>query len=81
MRALISYSHQDTKMLEQLHKHLAQLQRDELISTWTDNEISAGGRVNDLIDAELRRCNLFIALSLSDRISSLTFLSKVLAYC
>ena len=70
MDAFISYSHQDSQMLDLFHKHLAQLQREELISTWTDREIFAGGSFNDEISVALENANLFIALLSPDYIAS-----------
>jgi len=43
-------------MLGMLHKHLMQLKREGLISTWTDEEIHAGGKVNQNISNALNRC-------------------------
>ena len=62
MKAFISYSHKDSSMLDFLHKHLIQLQRDGLISAWTDNEIPAGGKIGKAIAKELNSSDLFIAL-------------------
>ncbi|KAA0989275.1 toll/interleukin-1 receptor domain-containing protein [Dyadobacter aurulentus] len=62
MNAFISYSHNDAEMLTLLHTHLAQLQRDGLVSTWTDREILAGGNLNDSISRSLNNSNIFIAL-------------------
>jgi hypothetical protein len=62
MKAFISYSHQDSTMLDHLHTHLSQLKRDRLILTWTDRQIDAGGRVDDQIGAALKDAQLFIAL-------------------
>ena len=73
MRAFISYSHADMAMLDLLHKHLAQLQRDKIITAWTDKEIPAGGKFNQIISSELQQSNLFIALLSPDYIHS--------AYC
>ncbi len=70
MNAFISYSHQDTTMLNMLHKHLAQLQRDQIITTWSDNEILAGGKLNQNITSALQISNLFIALISPDYIAS-----------
>jgi hypothetical protein len=62
MKAFISYSHQDSAMLDHLHTHLSQLKREQLISTWTDRQIDAGGRVDDQIGAALKDAQIFIAL-------------------
>jgi hypothetical protein len=70
MNAFISYSHQDSNMLDILHKHLTQLQRDNLIKTWTDREILAGGTVDAIITNALQSSELFIALLSPDYIAS-----------
>lgn len=70
MNAFISYSHQDQLMLTMLHKHLTQLQRDGVISAWTDREIMAGGEVNKNISSALSGSDLFIALLSPDYIAS-----------
>lgn len=62
MNAFISYSHDDSEMLTLLHKHLAQLQRERLISTWTDRDILAGENLNNLILKSLENSKIFIAL-------------------
>jgi hypothetical protein len=70
MEAFISYSHRESGMLDVLHTHLAQLQRDRLITTWTDRQIEAGGRIDDQISKALDRAQLFIALLSPDYIDS-----------
>jgi hypothetical protein len=70
MKAFISYSHNDSSMLDMLHKHLAQLQRDGTLTTWTDQQIPTGGNLTKNISAELSTSDLFIALLSPDYISS-----------
>lgn len=70
MKAFISYSHADTPMLELLHKHLAQLQRDGIITTWTDREITAGANLDHTISTALNRAQIFLALLSPDYIAS-----------
>lgn len=62
MKAFISYSHSDAAMLEILRKHFAQLKRDNVITTWTDQEITAGARFDNVIENALNSSNLFFAL-------------------
>lgn len=69
-RIFISYSHADSAMLERLHKHLAQLERDGSIDGWYDREIHAGSRFDREISAELARSNVFIACASPDYIGS-----------
>jgi len=70
MNAFISYSHQDNRMLELLHKHLTQLQRDNVIKTWTDKDIRAGSKLDQTISTVLKSADLFIALLSPDYIAS-----------
>ncbi|MEJ7822576.1 MAG: toll/interleukin-1 receptor domain-containing protein [Chitinophagaceae bacterium] len=70
MNAFISYSHNDASMLDTLHKHMAQLQRDGIISAWTDKEIPAGGNLNQNISSALNNSQLFLALLSPDYIAS-----------
>lgn len=70
MNAFISYSHQDNSMLDLLHKHLTQLQRDNVIKTWTDKDIMAGGKLDQNISSALKSANLFIAILSPDYIAS-----------
>lgn len=70
MKAFISYSHQDQKYLDLLLKHLAQVKREELLATWTDHAIEAGGSLNNEIADELNGADIFIALISPDYIAS-----------
>lgn len=70
MKAFISYSHFDENHLTLLHKHLAQLQREKLITTWTDNEILAGGKIDEAVSDALSGCKIFMALLSPDYINS-----------
>lgn len=70
MEAFISYSHHDQAILERLHKHLAQLKRDNLLQAWTDHNILAGETLDVEIDNALAISGLFIALLSPDYIAS-----------
>ena len=70
MKAFISYSHGNTGILLMLHKHLAQLKRDQLIHTWTDEDIAAGTQLNSAISSALAKAQLFIALLSPEYINS-----------
>ncbi len=70
MKAFISYSHKDEDNLKLLHRHLAQLKRDNLIDAWTDEKILAGDNLNNEISSSLNNAQLFIALLSPDYISS-----------
>ena len=68
--AFISYSHADEKALERLHKHMAMLQRDGSLTTWTDHAILPGEKVGGEIDKHLQASAIFIALVSPDYIAS-----------
>lgn len=57
-------------MLDALHKHLTQLQRDKIIAAWTDHQILAGGAFDKNIEAALNTSKLFLALLSPDYIAS-----------
>lgn len=69
-RVFISYSHADAALLERLHKHLAQLQRDGSLDGWYDREITAGGRFEREIENELVRADIFLACASPDYLAS-----------
>ncbi|UIY23555.1 toll/interleukin-1 receptor domain-containing protein [Rhizobium leguminosarum] len=68
--AFISYSHADAKHLDRLHKHMAQLRRDEVFETWTDHAIVAGSKLDDEVFTALRASQVFIALVSPDYLAS-----------
>ncbi|WP_168202472.1 toll/interleukin-1 receptor domain-containing protein [Pedobacter sp. KBS0701] len=70
MKAFISYSHKDVDYLEKLKVHLAQIKREGLITDWTDQEITAGSRLDDSISAALSSSQLFISIVSPDYIAS-----------
>lgn len=70
MKAFISYSHKDKKYLQKLEIHLAQIKRDNIIQSWTDNKILAGDNLSETINAELSTSDLFIALLSPEYIAS-----------
>jgi hypothetical protein len=69
-RLFISYSHADDALLERLHKHLAQLQRDGSLSGWFDREIQAGSRLDSEIGLQLEKADIFLACVSPDYIAS-----------
>ncbi|EJC85307.1 TIR domain-containing protein [Rhizobium leguminosarum bv. trifolii WSM2297] len=68
--AFISYSHADTKHLERLHKHMAQLLRDGVFETWTDHAIVPGSNLDNEVFTALRASRVFIALVSPDYLAS-----------
>jgi len=69
-RLFISYSHADEALLQRLHKHLAQLQRDGSVAGWYDREIRAGERFDAEIERELAQADVFLACVSPDYIAS-----------
>lgn len=70
MKAFISYSHKDDEHLKNLEKHLAQVKRDGLLHTWTDQAIEAGGALDGEISDALNGADIFLALLSPDYINS-----------
>ena len=70
LRLFVSYSHADAELVGRLHKHLAQLQRDEMIAEWYDGEIHAGDKIDDEIGAALDNADVFLACASPDYIAS-----------
>ncbi len=67
--AVISYSHDDTQLLEKLHKHLAPLRREGLLKAWTDREILSG-IIDEQIDRRWEEAELYLFLISSSFIDS-----------
>jgi hypothetical protein len=70
MKAFISYSHRNERMLERFHTHLAQLRRESRISDWYDRQIVAGAHIDHEIFAQLEDSQVFIPLVSADFLSS-----------
>lgn len=70
VKVFISYSHADSRWLDRLHKHLAQLKREGSIEAWYDREITAGGKLHEEIAVELQEADIFVAALSPDFIAS-----------
>lgn len=57
-------------LLDRLHKHLAALRRENLLQTWTDRAILAGGAVDSDIAREFERVQLYLLLVSASFINS-----------
>jgi internalin A len=66
----ISYSHQDEPWRAELETHLKLLQRQGLISVWTDRRIPAGEDWGGQIDRHLESAEIILLLISSDFIAS-----------
>ena len=58
----ISYAHKDEKFKEELIEHLAPLQRQELIETWNDREITPGEVWDEQIKAAIENAEIILLL-------------------
>jgi hypothetical protein len=56
------YTREDERLLEQLHHHLALLQRQGLIRPWYDRRISAGSAWEQEIDSHLKSARVILLL-------------------
>jgi hypothetical protein len=65
-----SYSHKDEKLRSQLLKHLASLEREGLIQSWTDHCIGAGDEWRDQIDEHVRSAGVILLLISPDFMNS-----------
>jgi TIR domain/NACHT domain len=65
-----SYAYEDEALRDQLEKHLVQLQRQELISSWHDRKIPAGGSFADEIDTHLETASIVLLLVSPDFLAS-----------
>lgn len=70
MKAFISYSHADERALDRLHKHLAMMQREGVITAWFDHQILPGSKLDDAVRKELDSSDLFLALVSPDFLAS-----------
>ena len=69
VRAAISYSHDDSGLLDKFHKHLAVLKRQGLLTAWTDREILAG-IIDEHVDREWDAAELYLLLVSASFINS-----------
>src|SRR2546423_15619257 len=66
----ISYAHEDEALLNKLKAHLRPLQREGLIDTWYDRDISAGTDWKREIDIQLKTAQIILLLVSPDFIAS-----------
>jgi hypothetical protein len=69
-RLFISYSHKDSAYRDQLVAHLAGLERAGKIATWHDRKIMPGQDWSNVIDDNLDRADIILALASADFLAS-----------
>lgn len=65
-----SYSHKDEKLRRELEKHLALLQRQNIVTIWHDRAIMPGESISEEIDEHLNSAGIILALFSPDFIAS-----------
>ncbi|MEM4721801.1 MAG: toll/interleukin-1 receptor domain-containing protein [Candidatus Methanomethylicaceae archaeon] len=69
-KIFISYSHKDEQYKQQIENHLAPLKRDQVVVTWSDTSIPAGGNLDRNISSELESADIILLLVSSDFLAS-----------
>ncbi|WP_232292182.1 TIR domain-containing protein [Frankia sp. QA3] len=75
-QAFVCYSHQDVDWLKRLRVHLSPLERDKLVSVWSDEDIRPGDDWRSEIDAALASARHAILLVSADFLAS-SFIREV----
>jgi tetratricopeptide (TPR) repeat protein len=66
----ISYSHRDQKLRKELDKHLSNLKRQNVITSWYDGDIIPGAKWEPEIMKRLKRAQIILLLVSADFIAS-----------
>ncbi len=66
----ISYSHRDKELRDELEKHLSNLKRQDVISSWYDGNISPGTEWKPQIMAHLNTAHIILLLISADFMAS-----------
>jgi TIR domain/HEAT repeats len=70
MKLFFSYSHKDETLRDELAKHLSQLKRQNIITTWHDRDITAGTDWAQAIDDNLNTADIILLLVSADFLAS-----------
>jgi internalin A len=70
VRVFVAYSHKDETLRAELDTHLKLLQRQGLISVWTDHKITAGEEWKGMIDENLESAGIILLLVSADFVAS-----------
>ncbi len=66
----ISYAHKDASFLQELQTRLRPYEREKIVSVWTDKDIVAGNRWDDLIKTKLNKSEVILFLVSPDFLAS-----------
>ena len=69
-RIFISYAHKDEELRQELKKHLAELERQKIVTTWSDEQIRPGEELDNAIQKELERADIILLLVSPDFLAS-----------
>ena len=70
IEVFFAYSHEDEQLWDKLANHLKPLQREGIISTWYDRDISAGSEWENAIDIHLNSAQIILLLISADFMAS-----------
>lgn len=70
VQIFISYAHEDQELLDELVRHLANLQRQGLIRNWHDHQITPGSEWRLQISDQLEHAQIVLLLVSADFIAS-----------
>jgi hypothetical protein len=70
LQAFVIYAHQDKRLRGQLAKHMAVLNRQDVISVWYDGDIAPGQAWDNVIAENLRASRVFLLLVSPDLLAS-----------
>ena len=70
IEVFISYSHQDQALRTELEKHLSNLKRQNIITSWYDGDIIPGAEWEPEIMQHLKRAQIILLLVSADFIAS-----------
>lgn len=69
-RIFISYAHKDEDLKKELEKHLSELERQGIVTAWSDEQIRPGEELDSAIQKELERADIILLLVSPDFLAS-----------
>ena len=70
IEVFFSYAHEDEELRDELAKHLKLLERQKVISSWYDRNITAGEEWKQEILAQLNQADIILLLISADFLAS-----------